>query len=83
MLISIHLEKMIKQTTILTQAKLFLSPQEEQEEDLLGNQKANKKHCLEDEKLKKEGSPILTSPVCTRSYLSIMAIPRMQPITIT
>ena len=60
--------------------KLFLSTQEE---DPLGNQNEKKKHRLEEEKLKKEDSQILLSTVCTRSYLSIMVEPRMQPIMIT
>ena len=47
-LILIHLENMIKQTHILIrQVKIFLSTQEEQQEDLLGNQTKNKKHHLE------------------------------------
>ena len=74
MLISIHLENMIKQTCILMKVKkIFLSFQEEEQwEDLLGNQNTNRKHGLEGE-FKKEGSQILTSTVCTRSYLSIIA----------
>ena len=52
-------------------------------EDPLGNQYMNKKHRLEEGKLKKEGSPILTSTVCTSSYLSIIDKPQMQPFTIT
>ena len=43
----------------------------------------DKKHHCEEGKLKKEGSLILTLTVCTRSYLSTMVEPRMQPITIT
>ena len=38
---------------------------------------------LEEGKLKKEGSQILTWTVCTRSYLNIIVAPRMQPSTIT
>ena len=40
----------------------------------------NKKHHSEEAKFKKEGSPILRSTVCTRSYLSIINEPWMQPI---
>ena len=53
------------------------------QEDLLGNQNVNKKRRLEEGELKKEGLLILTLTVCTRSYLSIVAEPRMQSITIT
>ena len=38
---------------------------------------------LEEVKFKKERSLILMLTVCTRSYLSIIAEPKMQPITIT
>ena len=79
-----YLENMIKQTRILvTQVKTFLFLQSTKEEDPLGNQNMNKKHCLEEGEFKKEGSPILTLTVCTRSYLSIVAKPQMQPIMIT
>ena len=81
MLISTLLVIMIRWTHILiTQAKLFVSTQEE---DLLENQNTNKKHHLEEGKLKKEGSAILTLTVCTRSYLSIITESQMQHITIS
>ena len=53
--------------------KIFLSTQG----DPLGNQTENKKDHLEEGKLKKEGSLILTWTGCTRSYLSIMTKPQM------
>ena len=43
----------------------------------------NKKHYLEEGKLKEESSLILMLTVCRRSYLSIRTEPQMQPITIT
>ena len=43
----------------------------------------NKKHHSEEGKLKKEGSPILMSTVCTRNYLRIIAEPLTQPIMTT
>ena len=52
-------------------------------EDLLRNQNMSKKRHLEEGELKKEGSPILMLTVCTKSYLSIIAEPLMQSITIT
>ena len=55
-----------------------------EEEDPLGNQTENKKdHSGGGTELKKEDSLILTWTVCTRSYLSIIAELRMQPIVIT
>ena len=68
---------------MMKQVKLFLSPQEKQWEDQLENQATNKKHHLEEGKLKKEGSLILTLTVCIRNYLSIINEPRMQSITTT
>ena len=53
------------------------------EEDLLGNKNKNKKHHLEEGRLKKKGSQILVLTVCTRGYLSITNEPRMQPIKMT
>ena len=46
--------------------------------DQLGNQNVNKKHHSEEGQLKKEGSPILMSTVCTRTNE-----PQMKSIMIT
>ena len=47
----------------------------------VGDQNVYKKHHLE-KKLKKGGSPILMSTVCTSSYLGIISESLMQPIPI-
>ena len=80
MLISIHLENIIKQTSIQMKVKPFLPPQQEYEYPY-GSRNENEKHHSEEGKLKKEGSPILTSTICTRRYLVIIYEPWIQPIT--
>ena len=78
MLILTHLET-TNQGLKSQWVKVLLSSQEKKEYQL-GNQNMNKKHHSKEGELKKEGSPILMLTVCTRSYLSIIAEPLMQPI---
>ena len=80
MLISIHLENMIKQTCILmTQVKIFLFLQSTQEEDLLGNQTENKKHRLEEGQLKKAKFSKKNELKNCTNYLGDKTYQRLEP----